>query len=61
VTNGTQDIHFEELPDGSTKISHLTHFRSRSAFRDRELYPVFHEKLVGEFHQNVLLQFAPVL
>ncbi len=58
VTNGSQEIHFENLPDGSTRISHLTHFKSKSAFRDRELYPVFHERFVGEFHENILRQIV---
>jgi hypothetical protein len=56
VSNGTQEIQFTEMPNGDTQISHLTHYRSRSVFRDKELYPRFHEKFVGEFHQNVLRQ-----
>jgi hypothetical protein len=58
VSNGTQEIQFTELANGDTQISHLTHYRSRSAFRDKELYPRFHEKFVGEFHQNVLRQIV---
>jgi hypothetical protein len=56
VSNGSQEIRFTEMPDGCTRISHLTHYRSHSAFRDRELYPRFHEKFVGEFHENILRQ-----
>lgn len=56
VSNGSQEIQFTELANGDTQISHLTHYKSRSAFRDKELYPRFHEKFVGEFHGNILRQ-----
>jgi hypothetical protein len=56
VSKGSQEIKFSEMPNGDTRITHLTHYRSRSAFRDRELYPLFHEKFVGEFHQNIFRQ-----
>lgn len=56
VSNGSQEISFTELTNGDTRISHLTHYRSHSAFRDKELYPLFHEKFVGEFHENILRQ-----
>ena len=58
VSQGSQEIRFSEMPNGYTKISHVTHYRSRSAFRDRELYPIFHAMFVGEFHQNVLRQIV---
>jgi hypothetical protein len=57
VSNGSQEIQFTEMENGDTRISHLTHYKSRSAFRDKELYPIFHEKFVGEFHENILRQF----
>jgi hypothetical protein len=56
VSNGSQEIQFAEMANGDTRISHLSHYRSRSAFRDRKLYPLFHEKFVGEFHRNILSQ-----
>lgn len=56
VSTGSQEIRFTEMANGYTKISHLTHYRSRSEFRDRKLYPRFHEKFVGEFHENILQQ-----
>jgi hypothetical protein len=56
VSNGSQEIQFTEMKNGDTRISHLTHYRSHSAFRDKELYPLFHEKFVGEFHENILYQ-----
>lgn len=56
ASNGSQEISFSAMADGCTRISHLTHYRSRSVFRDKRLYPYFHEKFVGEFHANVLRQ-----
>jgi hypothetical protein len=56
VSNGSQEIRFSEMANGDTRISHLTHYRSHSAFRDKELYPIFHAKFVGEFHENILSQ-----
>ncbi len=58
ISQGSQEIRFAELTSGYTKISHITHYRSHSAFRDRELYPIFHARFVGEFHQNVLSQIT---
>lgn len=58
VSNGTQEIQFSEIAGGHTRISHLTHYKSNSAFRDKELYPIFHEKFIGEFHENVLRQIG---
>lgn len=58
ISNGSQEIHFTELENGYTRISHLTRYRSRSSFRDKELYPIFHNKFIGEFHENILSQFG---
>lgn len=57
ASNGSQDISFNELPNGDTRISHLSHYKSRSSFRDKKLYPLFHGRFVGEFHENILRQF----
>jgi len=56
VSVGSQEIESTEMQNGNTLITHVSHYRSHSAFRDRELYPHFHEKFVGEFHQNILQQ-----
>lgn len=56
ASNGSQEIHFTEMANGDTKISHISHYRSRSAFRDKELYPLFHDRFVEEFHENILRQ-----
>jgi len=53
ISKGSQEIRFTPEPDGSTLITHETHYYSGSPFRDRNLYPRFHEKLVGEFHENL--------
>jgi hypothetical protein len=54
ASHGSQEIQLTEMADGNTRISHLTHYRSRSSFRDKNLYPFFHELFVGEFHENVI-------
>jgi hypothetical protein len=53
ISKGTQEIRFTPTAEGNTLIIHETHYHSGSRFRDKELYPVFHEKLVGEFHNNL--------
>jgi hypothetical protein len=58
ASNGSQEIQFTEMANGDTKISHLTHYRSRSVFRDKRLYPFFHDKFVNEFHQNIIRHIA---
>jgi hypothetical protein len=50
---GKQTIQFFDNGDGSTKIVHLSYFKSESAFRDSFLYPHFHNKFIREFHGNM--------
>jgi hypothetical protein len=50
---GKQWIRLEESPDGYTKIIHQTLVKSDSNFRDKYLYPYFHNKLINEFHLNM--------
>ena len=52
VSQGRQTIHFIDLGNHRTRIEHTTYFKSSSKFRDR-IYPVFHETLLQEFHENV--------
>lgn len=52
-SQGTQYISMKELPDGSTKVTHVTYFLSDSKFRDRYLYPWLHGKIITEFHRNI--------
>jgi hypothetical protein len=53
ISKGSQEIRFTSETDGSTLITHETHYHSHSRFRDRNIYPKFHERLVGEFHENL--------
>jgi len=55
VSHGKQIVHFRTDFAGKTIIEHNTYFKSDSNFRD-QLYPIFHEKLLEEFHQNVMGQ-----
>ncbi len=50
---GVQQIKFIAADDNSTKIVHTTYFKSDSRFRDKWLYPFFHEKITKDFHENV--------
>jgi hypothetical protein len=50
---GKQWIRLEESPEGYTKIIHQTLVKSDSNFRDKYLYPYFHNKLINEFHLNM--------
>lgn len=52
VTTGTQVIQLKSHKN-RTEIIHATVYRSRSFFRDKILYPIFHEKGLTEFHGNV--------
>ncbi len=53
ISKGSQEIRFSSEPDGTTLVTHDTHYHSDSRFRDQALYPRFHEQLVGEFHENL--------
>jgi len=51
-SEGRQVLHFE--PEGTgTRIIHTTHFASGSHFRDKRLYPYFHQKTITELHKNI--------
>lgn len=51
-SQGTQIITLEE-ENGQTKITHDTYYKSDSKFRDKRIYPFFHEKTVEELHAHV--------
>ena len=51
-SEGTQIITME-AENGKTKIIHDTYYKSNSKFRDKRLYPYFHQKTVAELHANV--------
>lgn len=50
---GTQQIRLIESNDGETIISHETRYRNDSKFREKYLYPIFHQKAVSELHLNL--------
>ncbi|NJN25757.1 MAG: hypothetical protein HC819_07225 [Cyclobacteriaceae bacterium] len=50
---GKQSIQLMETPQGYTEIVHKSFVRSDSKFRDKYLYPFFHNKLIREFHSNM--------
>jgi hypothetical protein len=53
ASKGTQFIRFYDLGNNQTKVEHTTFYRSNSGFRDKHLYPLLHEKIITEFHQNI--------
>ena len=50
---GKQSIQLEETEEGYTRIVHKSFVKSDSKFRDKYLYPYFHNKLINEFHSNM--------
>ena len=52
ASTGTQLIQLKAL-NNQTEVIHETWYRSGSLFRDKVLYPGFHEKGLTEFHLNV--------
>jgi hypothetical protein len=52
-TEGTQEIQLTTTSDGFTEIKHDTWYKSKSRFRDRILYPFFHNRTINEYH-NIL-------
>jgi len=52
-SSGVQQVKFSDFGGGRTKIIHSSYFKSDSKFRDKNLYPFFHEKIVDDFHRNM--------
>lgn len=50
---GKQIMRIIDSDDGSSRIHHSSFVRSTSGFRDKYLYPFFHNKLINEFHFNM--------
>lgn len=50
---GTQLIQLTKAGDRETEVVHETWYTSGSWFRDKILYPIFHERAITEFHTNV--------
>ena len=53
ASTGTQLIQLKESKENQTEVVHETWYRSGSVFRDKVLYPGFHERGLTEFHENV--------
>jgi hypothetical protein len=53
ITKGKQRMEFTETAKGNTRILHTSFYKSSSSFRDRILYPFFHDKVSNEFHRNM--------
>lgn len=53
ASTGTQLIQLKKSKEDQTEVVHETWYRSGSVFRDKVLYPGFHEKGLTEFHENV--------
>jgi len=53
ISQGLQRIQLVTTAEGYTQVIHTTLFKSKSAFRDRFIYPFFHRKTVSEFHRNI--------
>ena len=51
-SHGRQRIIFKK-EGKKTFIIHYSNFKSESKFRDKYLYPKFHEKCMDEFHANL--------
>ncbi len=52
-SSGVQQIKFSDIGGNRTLIVHSSYFKSKSKFRDKNLYPFFHEKIVSDFHRNM--------
>lgn len=50
---GKQIIRIIDTEDGFSRINHSSYVKSNSGFRDKYLYPFFHNKLINEFHFNM--------
>lgn len=53
VNQGKQWINMESTENGYTTITHRSTIKSDSPFRDRILYPYFHNKLINAFHRKM--------
>lgn len=53
ASTGTQLVQVRKKGENQTEVIHETWYRSGSLFRDKILYPGFHEKGLTEFHLNI--------
>lgn len=61
ISRGKQLIKLESTIEGYTKIVHTSVIQSDSKFRDKVVYPFFHNKIINEFHKNMKrIVFEPI-
>lgn len=53
MTEGTQVVKLVGTSDGNTVITQETIYKNKSKFREKTLYPIFHQKAVNELHANI--------
>jgi hypothetical protein len=53
MTEGSQIVKLVGTSDGNTIISQETRYKNKSKFREKNLYPIFHQKAVNELHDNI--------
>ncbi|MDC1202528.1 hypothetical protein N8004_00965 [Salibacteraceae bacterium] len=58
INEGKQWITMSEGKNGYVDIIHTSIIRSDSKFRDKYLYPYFHNKLINAFHRNMERQIV---
>lgn len=52
-SNGVQQVKFMDMGDDQTEIIHISYFKSDSRFRDKWIYPFFHNLIINDFHRNM--------
>jgi hypothetical protein len=52
--SGSQMLSLKSKGENKTEVIHNTYYKSDSEFRDKRLYPIIHESIINEFHNNVL-------
>ncbi|MDY0280436.1 MAG: hypothetical protein RBR35_07730 [Salinivirgaceae bacterium] len=52
-SEGGQVLRFTQKSEKQTTLVHTTHYKSGSHWRDKRLYPHFHQKAIDELHRNI--------
>jgi len=52
-STGKQTVRLVETSDGATQIVHETFYTSGSKFRDKRLYPRFHQIAITDLHEKI--------
>lgn len=51
-SNGFQTLYFTEV-NGETQVKHTSYYSSGKKFRDKYIYPKFHEVALDDFHNRI--------